>query len=198
LVEDGPAWRVTLADATAVTASALILAVNPGDVAALYPAIRDLPCVTDAVPAKVACLDIGLARLPRPEILFALDVDRPLYFSVHSAAARLAPEGAALVHVMRYLEPGEKPNRSQLIAELEELMDLTQPGWRGCERARQFLPAMPVISSIPLAAKGGMNGRPRVAVQDADGSSSAVTGSDRSACSPMPPRPAAARQARLP
>ena len=28
---------------------------------------------------------------------------------------------------------------------------------------------MPVISSIPLAAKGGMNGRPRVAVQDADG-----------------------------
>jgi glycine/D-amino acid oxidase-like deaminating enzyme len=169
LVEHGPAWRLTLADGITVTTSALILAANPADVAALYPAIGNLPSVIDAVPAKVACLDIGLASLPRPDMLFALGVDRPLYFSVHSAAARLAPEGAALVHVMRYLEPGEKPNRSQLIAELEEFMDLTQPGWRGCERARQFLPAMPVISSIPLAAKGGMNGRPHIAVQNAEG-----------------------------
>jgi len=167
--EHGHAWRVTLADGTAVTTSAIILAVDPAQVAALYPAISNLDYATDAVPAKVACLDIGLASLPRPEVLFALGVDRPLYFSVHSAAARLAPDGAALVHVVRYLKPGEKPNRSQLIAELEEFMDLTQPGWRGCERARQFLPAMPVISSIPLAAKGGMNGRPRVAVQSSEG-----------------------------
>jgi phytoene dehydrogenase-like protein len=169
LVEHGPAWSVTLADGTAVTARAVILAVNPADAAALHPTIGDRPYVTDAVPAKVACLDLGLASLPRPEILFALGVDRPLYFSVHSAAARLAPEGAALVHLVRYLEPGEKPDRDQLIAELEEFMDLTQPGWRGCERARQFLPAMPVISAIPLAAKGGVNGRPGIAVQHAEG-----------------------------
>lgn len=167
--ESGPPWRATLADGTALTARAVVLAVNPVQAAELYPLLESLPGATDAVPAKVACLDIGLARLPRPDILFALGVDRPLYLSVHSAAARLAPDGAALVHTMRYLEPGEKPDRGALIAELEALMDLTQPGWREWERARQFLPAMPAISAIPLAARGGMNGRPDVVVQDAEG-----------------------------
>jgi phytoene dehydrogenase-like protein len=169
LVEHGPPWRATLADGTALTARAVILAVNPAQATMLCPVLRNLHGAADAVPAKVACLDVGLASLPRPNILFALGVDRPLYFSVHSAAARLAPEGAALVHVMRYLEPGEKPDRSHLIAELEKLMDLTQPGWRDYVRARQFLPAMSVISSVPLAAKCGLNGRPDVAVQNAEG-----------------------------
>jgi phytoene dehydrogenase-like protein len=169
LVEHGPPWRVTLADGTALTAGAVVLAVNPAQATELYPALKNLHGTTDAVPAKVACLDIGLASLPRSNILFALGVDRPLYFSVHSAAARLAPEGAALVHAVRYLQPGEKPERGRLIAELEEFMDLTQPGWRDHERARQFLPAMPVISSIPLAGKGGMNGRPGVVVQNTEG-----------------------------
>jgi phytoene dehydrogenase-like protein len=163
-VERGHSWRATLADGTALTARAVILAVNPAPATVLYPLLKDLHGTTDAVPAKVACLDIGLARLPRSDVLSALGVDRPLYFAVHSAAARLAPEGAALVHAMRYLEPGEKPDRGGLIAELEGFMDLIQPGWRDYEQARQFLPAMPVISSIPLAANGGMNGRPGVAV----------------------------------
>ena len=163
-IEHGPPWCATLADGTAVTARAVVLAVTPAQAAALYPALT-----TDAAPAKVACLDIGLARLPRPDILFALGVDRPLYVSVHSAAARLAPEGAALVHTVRYLEPHEKPDRDRLIAEPEGLLDLTQPGWRDYERARQFLPAMPAISAIPLAANGGMNGRPGVVVQNAEG-----------------------------
>jgi phytoene dehydrogenase-like protein len=166
LVEHGPPWRATPADGTALTARAVILAVNPVPAIMLYPALKNLLGTTDTVSAKVACLDIGLANLPRPNVLFALGVDRPLYFSVHSAAARLAPEGAALVHAMRYLEPSEKPDRNRLIAELEEFMDLTQPGWRDYERARQFLPAVPVISSIPLAAKGGTKGRPGVVVQN--------------------------------
>lgn len=168
-VERGAAWRVMLANGTAVRASAVVLALNPAQAAALFPLLRNLASVTEAVPSKVACLDIGLASLPRPDILFALDVDRPLYFSVHSAAARLAPEGAALVHVMRYLEPGEKPNRGQLLGELEAFVDLLQPGWRDRERARQFLGAMPVISAIPLAAKGGLRGRPAGAVDGAEG-----------------------------
>lgn len=169
LVEHGNPWRATLADGSVLTAGAVVLAVSPAQATVLYPALKNLHGTTDAVPAKVACLDIGLASLPRSNVLFALGVDRPLYFSVHSAAARLAPEGAALVHAIRYLEPGEKPDRSRLIAELEEFIDLMQPGWRDYERARQFLPAMPVISSIPLATKGGVHGRPGVVVQNAGG-----------------------------
>ena len=47
------------------------------------------------VPVRASCLDVGLVRLPRPENRFALGVDRPHYFSVHSATAALAPDGQA-------------------------------------------------------------------------------------------------------
>lgn len=166
-LEQGPPWRATLGDGSALTTRALVLAVAPAEAAGLVPALAGR--TAEAVPAEVACLDLGLAHLPRPEVLFALGVDRPLYFSVHSAAARLAPDGAALVHTMRYLEPGERPDRERLVAELEGFVDLLQPGWREQERARQFLLGMPAISSIPLAAKDGMNGRPDVAVAEAEG-----------------------------
>ncbi len=165
LDHDG-AWRATLADGTGLAARAIVLAVDPAQAAALHPARGP---VTPPVPAHVACLDLGLARLPRPDALFALGVDRPLYFSVHSTAARLAPEGAALVHAVRYLEPGETPDRHALVAELEGFIDLVQPGWREYERARQFLSGMPAISAIPLAATGGMDGRPGMAIADAPG-----------------------------
>ncbi len=168
-VERGPPWRVTLADGATSVARAVVLAVNPAQAIALYPNLKNLPGTVDAVPSTVACLDLGLARLPRPDNLFALSVDRPLYFSVHSAAARLAPDGAALVHAVRYLEPGENPGRDRLLADLEAFLDLAQPGWRSEERARQFLPAMPAISAIPLATAGGMKGRPDVAVPNHDG-----------------------------
>jgi phytoene dehydrogenase-like protein len=169
-IERDTRWRVGLADGTGLTARAVVLAVNPAQAATLCPAFDAVgAAAAAAVPAKVACLDLGLAHLPRPDVLFALAVDRPLYFSVHSNAARLAPDGAALIHTMRYVEPGETFSRDQLVAELEGFVDLAQPGWREHERARQFLPAMPVISSIPLAAKGGASGRPSFVVPDVDG-----------------------------
>lgn len=159
-------WNVLLGNQKALSARSVVLAVNPLQAAKLCP---PLARVARPVAAKVACLDLGLRRLPRPEALFALGVDRPLYLSVHSAAARLAPEGASLIHVMRYLDPAEKPDRVKLLAELEDFVDLVQPGWREEERVRQFLPAMPSMSSIPLAANGGVDGRPDVAVEAADG-----------------------------
>ena len=50
---------------------------------------------------------VWMSRLPAdPPRRFALGLDRPYYFSVHSAAARLAPEGISVVHVMKYLREG--------------------------------------------------------------------------------------------
>jgi phytoene dehydrogenase-like protein len=61
-------------------------------------------------PVRSACLDVALSRLPRPRRRVAFGLDRPLYFSVHSASARLAPDGVAVLHVMRYLGAGrERP-----------------------------------------------------------------------------------------
>src|SRR5262249_34396930 len=49
--------------------------------------------VDRAIPVRAACLDVALASLPRPKATFALGIDAPLYLSVHSASARLAPDG---------------------------------------------------------------------------------------------------------
>ena len=50
-----------------------------------------------------------LGSLPDKDALFALGIDSPLYFSVHCAYAKLAPEGGALIHVSKYLGTSIQP-----------------------------------------------------------------------------------------
>ena len=51
-----------------------------------------------ARPERSVCLDVALS-LSDKDTLFALVVDRPLYFSFHSEYPKLAPKGGALIHV---------------------------------------------------------------------------------------------------
>src|SRR5207302_6345547 len=101
-----------------------------------------------------------LARLPRTERKVAFGLERPLYYSVHSAAARLAPEGVAAVHLAKYLGGGGVAEER----ELEGFLDRLQPGWRGHVMARRFLPGMTVAHALPTADGGGLAGRPPEAV----------------------------------
>ena len=55
----------------------------------------------EAKPIRMVYLDVNLSSLPDKDTLFALGIDRPLYFSVHSAHANLTPEGGALIHVAK-------------------------------------------------------------------------------------------------
>jgi hypothetical protein len=120
-----------------------ILAVPPEEVERLTGA--PLPART---PVRAACLDLGLRRLPRESALFAMDLDQPLYLSVHSASAQLAPQGSALVHIVRYGKPDETPDRAQL----ESFADLLLPGWRDEVEIGRFLPNMIVSHAIPAPA----------------------------------------------
>ncbi len=122
-----------------------------------------------AIPLKAACLDLALDRLPVPEATFALGIDRPLYFSVHSATARLAPTGGALVHLAKYLPTDHIESPEEDERELEGLMDLVQPGWRKTVAHRRFLPDMTVMNWLPAAQEGGTDGRPGPKVPDAPG-----------------------------
>ena len=61
------------------------------------------------ISAYAACLDLCLRELPQGAPTVAFAVDRHLYYSVHSAAARLAPQGHALVHMMKYLSESRLP-----------------------------------------------------------------------------------------
>jgi len=159
---DGEGVTVRLADGGVLTGGAAVLAVGPDAACTLLGLPADAPLarrVAAGVPVRASCLDVALDRLPRPGHDFALGTDRPLYYSVHSASARLAPDGVAVVHAMKYLGN----DRAADGGELEAFLDKLQPGWAGHAVARQALPGMTVSHALPLASEGGLAGRPGVA-----------------------------------
>jgi phytoene dehydrogenase-like protein len=149
---------VTLADGTKIQARAVILAVSPAAASALLPASVELAAYAkELVPVRVSCLDVALASLPHRRALFALGVDRPLYASVHTASARLAPAGGAVVHLLNYAPSGDARADE---AELAALLDRLQPGWRDVLVEKRFLPSMIATNALVTAARGGLAGRP--------------------------------------
>jgi phytoene dehydrogenase-like protein len=130
-----------------VDASAVILAIPPKAIERLT-GVR-LPVMR---PVRMATLDLGLRSLPVGAARFALGMDRPLYLSLHSAAARLAPAGAALVHVGKYLSQNET-DANRIRAELECHVDLCLPGWRDQAEIVRYLPNLTVTHAT--AAPGG-------------------------------------------
>ena len=114
-----------------------------------------------ARPVTAACLDVALRSLPQPRNTFALGIDTPLYYSVHSAFSQLAPRGGSLIHLAKYRKEqqatdeeleGPRPRRSSAAVEdeqeLEALLDRMQPGWREVLVHRRFLPAMTVTNAL--------------------------------------------------
>ena len=159
---DGAVRGVRLADGSFQPATTVVLAVTPDVAARLAGPEAGLDQWAEAaIPVRVASLDLGLRRLPRPEMVFALGLDQPLYLSVHSAVAQLAPEGGALIHASRYL-PADEEGGSE--AELEALLDQLQPGWRDEVVERRFLRHVNVTGAVPTAELGGTAGRPGPAV----------------------------------
>jgi phytoene dehydrogenase-like protein len=156
---------VQLAGGDVLRGRAAILTVAPCAACKLLQLPDDAPLsrwTANAVPVKAACLDVALARLPRPRQRFALGLDGALYFSVHSAAARLAPAGTVVLHAMKYLgDSGQRPDET-LESQVEDFVDRIQPGWRSCTITRRFLPGMTVAHSVPRADERGLAGRPAV------------------------------------
>jgi phytoene dehydrogenase-like protein len=138
---------VRLADGTEYEAETVVVAGGPRDVVALLPGDEVVAgWAAEAKPVKAATLEVGLSKLPKPRALFALGTDRPWYASVHSAWARLAPEGGAMVHVAKYLGGAEE---SADEAELEGVLDVLQPGWREHVVTKRFLPGLTVMNALP-------------------------------------------------
>src|SRR5208282_378992 len=148
-------------------ASTVVLAVAPQNAASLVGQSPDLAAVVQRTkPVRLMCLDLGLSNLPNPDATYALGIDQPTYFAVHSTIARLAPSPAAMVHVARYLAPGESPKPAHFDT-LEQLTDLLQPGWRDVEVQRQRLVGIVVAHDFPSFHARGRRGP--ITVQDAPG-----------------------------
>jgi phytoene dehydrogenase-like protein len=165
-------WSVRLRQGQERTADAVVLAVPPQAAARLLSGAEAHTVgawAAAAVPVKAACLDLGLRRLPRPRHRAVFGVPRPLYASVHSATARLAPAGGAVLHLARYLGPEPHPAPRDVAAELEAFGDVVQPGWRDEVQQRRLYPSLTVAHSLPLATAGGLAGRPGPALPGAAG-----------------------------
>jgi phytoene dehydrogenase-like protein len=170
LQKSDSSWLVTLSDRSQVSAKVLVIATGPREADALFHDGEKPEALSNAVkeakPIRMACLDVALSSLPEKDALFALGIDSPLYFSVHSASAELAPPNGALIHVAKYLGTSIKPNPREDEKELEELIDLMQPGWREMLVKKRPLPNMVVSNAIVTAAIGGLAGRPDVRIAD--------------------------------
>ncbi len=162
---EGRQSRVVLADGSEHVADATLLSLGPNEAARLAPGITSLAgYAEDAIPIRANVLDLALERLPEGAKSFALGIDQPIYFSVHTYAAKLAPVGGAVVHIAKYLPVDETPGRDA-ISELETVADLAMPGWREVEKRRQELRGMVVANAVVRADKA----RPDVALADAPG-----------------------------
>ncbi|WP_243287089.1 phytoene desaturase family protein [Geothrix terrae] len=132
-------------------ASEVILALPPAETLDLLPspaASRLRAVLGEARAVTVSCLDLCLSRLPNHAVNLGLGIDAPLFMVAQSEAAHIAPEGAALVHLVRYHEgrPGEEP--AAMRSQLEAFMDRLQPGWRKVLLHARFLPSAPVASVL--------------------------------------------------
>lgn len=167
---DGDEWIVGTSDATTgdrrrvVARNVVMAAGGPGAAAELAGAHAPSLAGAErhAVPVHAACLDLGLARLPRRDRQFALGIDRPTYASVHSAHAHLAERGHVL-HVMHY-----EPDPGIGVAELDAVAEELQPDFGSHERARQIGLRRVVAFDRPRPG-AGLAGRPGPVVPDADG-----------------------------
>ncbi|MGB1251437.1 MAG: phytoene desaturase family protein [Candidatus Promineifilaceae bacterium] len=137
---------VTLADGTKIEATHIVLAVPAPVAVKLVPSLAEKTQHLHA--ARVASLTVGLSKVPRPKVTFANGIDRPSYFSLHSAAAELAPQGGGLMHAMLYLSPDWGSSAEKDRTELETLFDQTQPGWRDFVEVEEYLPRITVAHGI--------------------------------------------------
>ncbi len=160
---DGRVVGVRLRDGETVRASAVILATSPRDALKLvdggnYQPLREI--VEALLPAHLACLDVALSRLPEPGYPIVQDLDGPRFLSTQSVYAQIAPQGGALIHTFKQLDPRHLSDPREDERDLENLLDTVQPGWRDVLVRRVYLPHIEAVGMLPTIHSNGYAGRP--------------------------------------
>ena len=160
--EGGNAQGVRLRDGRMVGASAVIIATSPRDAAKLvdegaYAPLRQV--VNAVIPAQVASLDVALSRLPDARHPVVQDLEQPRFLSAQSLFSRIAPQGGALIHAFKPLDPTRPTDPREDERDLENLLDTVQQGWRDVLVKRYYLPRIDAVGMLPTATGGGYAGR---------------------------------------
>lgn len=117
-------------------------------------------------PIEAACLDLGTSASAQPSLLLGLDT--PLYLSDHGRSARLAERDSSVVHVARYLRPGEATEPRLQSAELLQLAARVGINEEQIVEHR-YLHRLTVAGALPTAGLGGLPGRPAVTASGVGG-----------------------------
>ncbi|WP_028608815.1 phytoene desaturase family protein [Paenibacillus harenae] len=164
-----PEMEVHVKDGSTLKTRRVLSTVGPQELLSLLdPALQpeEAEMFKRLIPVHAACLDVVMDGMPKPKTTFAIGADYPWYFSNHSAVAKLTCEPQhSVVHVMKYLRPGTDSNAKQDEQELEQFMELVQPGWTRHVMQRRFLPRILVAHAVVAAANGGYAGRPGTEVK---------------------------------
>ena len=144
--------KITLSNNEEITSKYVISTIGPLELTNLLETPESVnPMLSSLTPIKGASLDISLSRLPQPNKLFALDIHEPLYYSVHSTAARLSENGHhSVLHVFKYYHPDDEPIHVNVRNELEQFLETLQPGWKDYVVDSRFLPNLIVNQRLPL------------------------------------------------
>ncbi|CAI6087301.1 phytoene desaturase family protein [Cohnella sp. JJ-181] len=146
----GAVRRVRCEDGTSLETDDVILAVPPSAAHALVPRAETTSLHAwreQAIEITAACLDVALRRLPAPKQQFVYGVDRTVFLTNQSRAATLSDDGSQVVCLIKY--QGRETDAAADLRELEQTLDLVQPGWRGELVAKQYLPKIAVCHDFP-------------------------------------------------
>jgi len=119
-------------------AGSFVLTLPPQDAPALVhepsPLGRELARWASMQDVRAVALDLGFSRRVRTDLTLAFDIERELYYSLHSEVAPgLAPHGAQLLHCLAYLTPEDAASDTAVERRYQELLaglDRFFPGWR--------------------------------------------------------------------
>jgi phytoene dehydrogenase-like protein len=143
--QDKKVKAVHCADGTVITSDNVILTTSPEISYKLVSEANQTSLQAwkdQAIPITAACLTVALRRLPKPKHQFIYGIDQPVLLSNLSRAAYLSDNGDQVVHLIKY--QGEQTDTKKDEQNLEQVLDLAQPGWREELVARQYLPKIVV------------------------------------------------------
>lgn len=163
---DAARWAVELDEGT-IACEQLILAGSPTLADRLLgPLLGGSGFAANTQPITAACLELGLrGAWPGPTAI--LNLDEPIYLSVHSNVAALAPAGHTLVSLAWYRRACDQHTpAADLRARLERVARRWLPDFEPARVVEQFLPDITVAHDRPQAARGGLQGRASALVEE--------------------------------
>ncbi|GER92270.1 dehydrogenase [Dictyobacter vulcani] len=161
--QDRQVRGVRLANGQRIEARAVIVATTPQEAVKLLDEESAAPLksyLDNMLPAELACLDVALRSLPDPMRPIVQNLEGPHFLTTQSCFAQIAPEGGAIIHTFKQLDPQHPSDPHDDERELEALLDRVQPGWRDLLVKRVFLPRINGVSMLPTTSIGGYAGRP--------------------------------------